>query len=351
MNGRAHRGTHHWTHHWAALKARLRDAEDTGNDARRRRPLPEGSSMSDFYAKPEPVPTASQQPAPQQPGAYGGYQGAPAGGYPAPAGFLGPGTAQPAPGSGLAVTSLVLGILAVLGCWIPLVNVVTILMGVAALVTGLVAIARVRKGTGGGRGLGVAGVMLGIVAVVVSVVVLVVTVATVSAVDEGLQEVADEAGSRAGDEGVAADDGQVEQAAAALALGSVASIDEYDIAVTAVNLDADAALASVNSFNEPPTGRYVLVTTSVVYTGTEEGEPWLDLSTSLQGSDARQYDSSSCGAVVGSSVMDVPTLTTGGAATYELCMDVPVAALTGATVFVESSFSLGDGDRTYWDLP
>lgn len=58
-----------------------------------------------------------------------------------------------------------------------------------------------------------------------------------------------------------------------------------------MNLDATEDILAVNEFNEGPQGQFVLIDLSVEYTGSEEGDPWIDLGVNFVGSDARQYDS------------------------------------------------------------
>lgn len=101
-------------------------------------------------------------------------------------------------------------------------------------------------------------------------------------------------------------------------------------------------------FNDPPKGQYVLVDVAVTYAGADEGTPWVDLSTTFVGTDARQYDAGSCGASLTNGAMRVPTLEQGGSATYQVCMDVPVGAVDGGKIFVEKSFSFNSKARTYW---
>ncbi|WP_256840560.1 hypothetical protein, partial [Ornithinimicrobium faecis] len=72
-----------------------------------------------------------------------------------------------------------------------------------------------------------------------------------------------------------------------------------------------------------------------------------DLMVELAGSDARIYDSTTCSAVTPNSDMDVPTLTTGGTGTFDVCFDVPATALDNPTVFVEESLSF-DETRVAW---
>ncbi len=61
-------------------------------------------------------------------------------------------------GSGLAIASLVLGILAVVTFWT---YVGGILLGLIAIVLGVIALGRVRRGRAAGRGMAIAGVVLG----------------------------------------------------------------------------------------------------------------------------------------------------------------------------------------------
>lgn len=133
-----------------------------------------------------------------------------------------------------------------------------------------------------------------------------------------------------------------------LGLGGTAEIGEYRVAVTEVQLNANDAVKAANSFNEDPEGQYALVSLAVTYIGDEEGDPWLDLSIEMAGSDSRIYDSSSCSAVAPNSAMDVPTLTNGGKAEFSECFDMPVEALEAPKVYVEETLSF-NSERIIWD--
>ncbi|WP_426766127.1 hypothetical protein ACP3TD_06090 [Pseudarthrobacter sp. 1G09] len=115
-----------------------------------------------------------------------------------------------------------------------------------------------------------------------------------------------------------------------------------------MNLDATNEVVANNMFNDVPAGRYVLVDLAVTYGGADEGTPWVDLSPTFVGTDARQYDASSCGASLDNGAMKVPTLEKGGQATYQVCMDVPVGAIEGGKIFVQKSFSMNSKARVYW---
>ncbi|WP_067695446.1 DUF4190 domain-containing protein [Nocardia jejuensis] len=118
----------------------------------------------------------SQYPPPGQydppPGGQYGQQ------YPPPP----PGNYQPPPGGqqywqespkgkGLAITALVLGIIAVLSCWTVVGG---ILFGLLAAIFGLIAMVKARGGSGGGLGLAVTGLVLGLLGLIASIVFVIV---------------------------------------------------------------------------------------------------------------------------------------------------------------------------------
>jgi hypothetical protein len=134
-------------------------------------------------------------------------------------------------------------------------------------------------------------------------------------------------------------------------LGTTAALGpDYEVKVGGVNLDATAEVLAASRFNDPPEGQYVLVQLEVKYVGVGEGTPWLDLSPTFVGTDARQYDAHECHAVLAQGALEVPTLESGGAAVYQVCMDVPVGAVHGAKVFVERRLSFSNKTRAYWAL-
>lgn len=67
-------------------------------------------------------------------------------------------------GNGLAITSLVLGIIGVIG--------VIFISSVPAIIFGGVALARVNSGRGSGRGMAIAGLVLGIIGTLLSLLVI-----------------------------------------------------------------------------------------------------------------------------------------------------------------------------------
>ncbi|MFF2553600.1 DUF4190 domain-containing protein [Nocardia sp. NPDC058058] len=112
----------------------------------------------------------SQYP-PPPPGNYGEYPAPPPGGYPPPGGQQ-PQYWQESPkGKGLAITALVLGIIAVLTFWTVILTVVGVFFGLLAAIFGLIAMMKARKGTSGGFGMAVAGLILGVLSLIGGVVI------------------------------------------------------------------------------------------------------------------------------------------------------------------------------------
>lgn len=99
-----------------------------------------------------------------------GTSAPPAGQPPTP----GPYGQPPRPASekrGLAIAALVLGIVALLGCWIPFVNIVSAIIGVVGVVLGIVAIVQASRGTAGGKVMAIIGAALSALAIILSIVV------------------------------------------------------------------------------------------------------------------------------------------------------------------------------------
>ena len=68
-------------------------------------------------------------------------------------------------GSGLAVAALVVGVLALVTCWTVIGGVV---FGLVAIVLGLLALSKARKGLAGGRGMAIGGIVTGALGLVLA---------------------------------------------------------------------------------------------------------------------------------------------------------------------------------------
>lgn len=269
---------------------------------------------------------------------------------------------QPPPreqrGKAVTITALILAGIALILCWIPIVNNAVFFLGLIAVVLAVIALVITLRGRSTMRGMAVASLVVG----VLSLVGVLATQALYTSVLDGVSGAVSGSNENGNSTGGTSSSGSktteaptpspvAGSASKPLAIGTAAAVgDEYRVAVTSVKLNANAEVLAANQFNDAPTGQYVLVQVSVTYVGAKEGNPWIDLSETFVGTDARQYDASDCGAVVDQGDMDVPTLEKGGKATYQLCMDVPKAAIEGGKIFLEETISFNDRSRVYWAI-
>ncbi len=100
---------------------------------------------------------------------------------------------QPRRGSGMAIAALVLGVLALLTCWTVIGG---ILLGVIAVVLGLVALSRIRKGLAEGKVMAVIGIVTGVLGVVLAIALIALSVSLLNS-DSGqnLQDCLQDAGN------------------------------------------------------------------------------------------------------------------------------------------------------------
>ena len=83
---------------------------------------------------------------------------------------------QPKPSAALAITALVLGILGLLGSWVPLLGILGGVLALIGLIVGIVALIKVKRGTAGGKGIAIVGVMLNVLAIIVVTIVTIVLI-------------------------------------------------------------------------------------------------------------------------------------------------------------------------------
>jgi len=258
--------------------------------------------------------------------------------------------------NGLAIAALVVGIIALLLCWIPIVNNVIFFIGLVGLGLAIPAYVVGRK-RGSGTGMAVAAGVVSVLSMAGVIATQALYVETIEDVGEAFEDPFEEPPNEPPtnsdpSDPVTPDEPEVVPGSPAspLTLGQSATIGSYDVRLVSVTANANEILASTNPFNEPPKGQYVLVRLAVRFDGRGEGDPWIDLDPTFRGTDARQYATFNCAAVVPMAAVDVPTLERGGRATYQDCFDVPPTAIKGGLVFVEDSLSFSDGDRTYWTV-
>jgi hypothetical protein len=112
------------------------------------------------YATPPPAAHYGYPAPPAQP--YGGYPGYGAYG-------MGPAAWGPAPNNGLGTAAMVIGIISVVGFCLYGVN---IILGILALIFGIIGLGRAKRGEATNRGMALAGVILGAVGIAVGSVIL-----------------------------------------------------------------------------------------------------------------------------------------------------------------------------------
>ena len=270
---------------------------------------------------------------------YGGQ------GYPPP-----PGLMQSNRGWGMALAGLILGIVALFLFWIPLISWLALILALIGLGLGIAALVTAVRQRTTAKGLSIAAVVVSGVALIAAILGTVFWGALFGAVED---EVSSPSSTSAPSVTASPSSGPSASSSATpsadlLPLGAAAEVGEYSVTVSNVQLDATDAILGFREFNEAPEGQYVLVTLDVVYNGNEEGDPWLDLRANFVGSDSRQYDESTCTALLDRQGSSVPTLENGGAAQYEVCMDVPAAALPGQRVLVEETFGITGRTEASW---
>lgn len=263
-------------------------------------------------------------------------------------------------GKAISIVALISAGVALILCWVPIVNNLVAFLGLIAIVLAIISLVVTFRGPSTFRGVAIAALVVGVLSVVGVLATQAYYQSILSGVSEtltgGSDSSSEQSSDSSGDQTPEAN-GAASPTTSAMAgsvgqpltIGSPAKVGaEYRVVVSAVKANANALVLAANQFNSPPKGQYVLVQVDVTYLGADEGSPWIDLSPTFVGTDARQYDASDCGAVLDEGVMQVPTLEKGGKATYQVCMDVPRAAIQGGKIFVEEMISFDKKSRVYW---
>jgi Domain of unknown function (DUF4190) len=252
----------------------------------------------------------------------------------------------PKQGAGLAIASMVLGIIALLLSWIPIINNVAAIIAVVGLGLGIPALIRARRGTHNGSGMAITGLVTSVLAIVLVILTQMLFVKAIDEVESSINESLAEVEAEPVDPGA---EEAVTETAETVALGVPAQVGDYEVTVDAVELDANETVAGANDWNEPPTGQYVIAQLTVTYTGAEEGMPGFDLTAIFHGTDSRQYSDTECSAVLPDDAMDAPTLNSGGSDTFQFCMDVQPTAIQGGQLSIEPTLSFTD-ERVFYAI-
>lgn len=245
-------------------------------------------------------------------------------------------------GRAISITALALAVVSLLLCWVPIVNNLVFFLGLIALAFAIPALVVTIRRKSSSKGMAIA-------ASVIAALSLVGVLATQAFYGSLFESDSSTSSQSSSGDSAPAGSNQSPEAVEQKKLGESAKVgDEYEVTINTVELNATEKVLAANQFNDKPVGQFILVSLSVKYVGADEGTPWIDLTETFVGTDARQYDASDCKAVVPETAMDVPTLEKGGVASYQVCMDVPPAALEGGKLFIEESMSFRDDSRIYW---
>ena len=201
----------------------------------------------------------------------------------------------PAKGSnGLATAGFVLGLLGLLGSWIPLLNILGIVLGILGVVLAGVGLAKSKK-VNAGKGLAITGIILGTLAVIFAVLV---NAVFVSAVDEAVDETTNtsvEAPSQSGDKKGSSDDEASSDAEVGTTrdnpapLGSAITGDDWTVSINSVKTVAQDSMGQ-----KPAAGSALIsVNLTATYNGDDEqgSTPWATIK--FVGTDGTTVDTTS----------------------------------------------------------
>ncbi len=106
----------------------------------------------------------------------------------------------PTRSNGPAIASLVTGILALLLSWIPGINLIAVLLAIAALVTGFIGLRNAARPGVGGKGMAITGLVTGVLAILLTILVYAGLAAVFNdpEVQQQLEEIQSEAESQGG---------------------------------------------------------------------------------------------------------------------------------------------------------
>ena len=194
-----------------------------------------------------------------------------------------PGMPAPAPSgsNGLATAGFVLGLLGLLGCWIPVLNIVAIILAVLGVVLAGVGLAKSKR-AGAGRGLAIAGLVLGVLAVIFAIII---NVAFVGAVDDAVNSASDDAPrstvdssgkSQRGSESSDANDGPS-------FVNGVLTTDDVRIKIT--KHEVIQAGRPGNQYGDKPIVNFTYDTTNVSGSQTDPSSAWIFAINAFQDND------------------------------------------------------------------
>ncbi|WP_269437225.1 hypothetical protein [Arthrobacter caoxuetaonis] len=144
----------------------------------------------------------------------------------------------------------------------------------------------------------------------------------------------------------------IEQPAASA--GEGVQVGDYTVTLAEVDRDASAEVLERDPSAGEPTHGYVLFEFRAVYNGSASGgtgRPDLDFTPKFIGADARLHSVLNCSMDLGVSSSDRPSLAPGETGTYEICFDLPEAALAEDSRVGLRMILAERNEDVYWRLP
>lgn len=132
------------------------------------------------------------------------------------------------------------------------------------------------------------------------------------------------------------------------ALGDRVKLGDYCVSITKVVKDATTEVLAGDASNAPPkNGQFMVVMLEATYTGTTQGDTYLEVFVKLQGGDGREYDDTDCDADVPNALIDAKKLQPGQSLTASICLDISPAAATGGVVQLDAYRT---DDTAFWKV-
>ncbi|TFB90866.1 DUF4190 domain-containing protein [Cryobacterium algoricola] len=261
---------------------------------------------------------------------------------------VGPAPLAPAKNT-FGLVSLIVGAVAFVGAFIPIINYVSGFAAIAGLVFGIIAVTRKGKPKGLAKG----GIAASAVALLLSIVLAIVyTIGFVAAVNDA-QHV--KAGASSGDSSgnsltdpteVPSNEGEVGTRTNPAPIGTTIATTangepEYEITLGAPTLNADVIVAAENQFNDAaPAGmQYAMLPITVTYRGTKTGTPWMDLDVSFVSAAGTTHSEMDSSVVGPAPLSDINELYPAGTATGNVVIAIPTADAATGTWVISQSFS------------
>jgi hypothetical protein len=130
-----------------------------------------------------------------------------------------------------------------------------------------------------------------------------------------------------------------------LALGTAATVADWEVKVLGVEPDGSAKVALAGGPTAEPGNAFVIVHLWMRNAGTDEASIGDVATVGYQGSDDRSYDDELV--ALPSALSDMAPIVPGDETEGTVVLEVPVTAIANGRVFVESSLSLSS-ERTWW---